>query len=314
MAEDLGNITIRFGDGPGGGGGGGGGDAGRQIAMAREAAKSALSGIMSNLPAFGRIVQAGTQGGGVAGVMGAARGAVSAAGGSMAAAGIVAILAPIGITAVAAVALKSMVGRVLDRVSELAAVSGPMAMQDAMNKLAEMRRDMREAQILGPMYQKVSELWRNIQDLFQPFILVIKQVFLGLLVPLLNGIASVLRWMLQFVAEILKAVQTLLYAIADLAREAGFAFNVLAQQFPSLKGFFEGIANAYFGVQKYARQFAGGLNTVIGLLQQQTQSTNPNALLADTLTALSAPSLSTYRQRVRRAPVRSPGRPQGPTP
>ena len=313
MAEDLGNITIRFGDGPGGGGGGGG-DAGRQIAMAREAAKSALSGIMSNLPAFGRIVQAGTQGGGVAGVMGAARGAVSAAGGSMAAAGIAAILAPIGITAVAAVALKSMVGRVLDRVSELAAVSGPMAMQDAMNKLAEMRRDMREAQILGPMYQKVSELWRNIQDLFQPFILVIKQVFLGLLVPLLNGIAGLLKWLLEFVAEILKAIQVILVAIADLSATASAYFSEMARTAWVGGSVFEVLSGIYSGLDKFTRGAANGLNTIIGLLQQQTQSTNPNALLADTLTALSAPSLSTYRQRVRRAPVRSPGRPQGPTP
>lgn len=313
MAEDLGNITIRFGDGPGGGGGGGG-DAGRQIAMAREAAKSALSGIMSNLPAFGRIVQAGTQGGGVAGVMGAARGAVSAAGGSMAAAGIAAILAPIGITAVAAVALKSMVGRVLDRVSELAAVSGPMAMQDAMNKLAEMRRDMREAQILGPMYQKVSELWRNIQDLFQPFILVIKQAFLSILVPILNGIAGLLKWLLEFVAEILKAIQVILVAIADLSATASAYFTEMARTAWVGGSVFEVLSGIYSGLEKFTRGAANGLNTVIGLLQQQTQSTNPNALMADTLTALSAPSLSTYRQRVRRAPVRSPGRPQGPTP
>jgi hypothetical protein len=294
MAEDLGNITIRFGDGPGGGGGGGG-DAGRQIAMAREAAKSALSGIMSNLPAFGRIVQAGTQGSGVAGVLGAARGAVATSGGGIAATGIAAILAPIGVTAAAALALKSTTNRILDRMSDLAQVSAPMAAQQALNHLAEIQRNIREAQILGPMYEQVSALVREIQDLLQPLFLLIKQALMAIIIPILERVASFLRFLVSQIPAVVAALQLYAQQITSVGGAGGALRSMAAgaAASPTAAGLFTALSWIFppstspSSVSNVLNGIAATLNMFYQSYSQQQSGNMPNQWAIDTLYHLS---------------------------
>lgn len=311
MAEDLGNITIRFGDGPGGGGAGGTQD----LAMAREAAKSAMAGIMSNIPAFARVVQAGMRGEGFGGVARATSTAVTASGSGIGAMALGAAAFGAGALLASVVSVRAIVSRILDRVSDLASVNAVMAREEAMNRMAQMRRDMREAEILAPLYQRVSEIWRSLQDQFQPFLLAIKAAVLGVLVPILRVFGSLLSFISKVLVDSLKGVQSLVYMISELFREAGVAFNILAQAFPSFQGLFAPIANAFFGLQAFGRGVGRQIGTIVNILQQQQASgANPNAILVDTLEALSNPSLATFRARVRQGPVRGPSRSQAPTP
>jgi len=315
MAEDLGNITIRFGDGPGGGGGGGMGGGTQQIAMAREAAKSALSGIMSNIPAFARVVQAGAQGSSLGSLVGATRTAVSGAGGGVGAMALGGVALGAGALLAAVVGIRTIVGRVMDRVSELASVNAVMAREEAQNRLAQMQRDMKEASVLGPLYQRVSEIWRSLQDQFQPIGLAIKAAIMGGIVPVLKLMSPILSFIAGLIKGVIQGVQQILYVLAEMFRDAGFAFNTLAQVFPNFQTELEAVANAYFATQGFARKVANQLGTVVNILQQQQQQgTNPNAVFEDTLLALSSPSLVSYRARVRQGPVRGPSRPQSPTP
>lgn len=311
MAEDLGNITIRFGDGPGGGGAGGTQD----LAMAREAAKSAMAGIMSNLPAFARVVQAGAQGASFGSLVGATRTAVSGAGGGVGAMALGGAALGAGALLAAVVSIRSIVGRVMDRVSELAAVNAVMAREEAQNRLAQLQRDMKEASVLGPLYSQVSGIWRSLQDQFQPIGLAIKALIVGGIIPVLKLMSPILKFIGDLIKAVIQGIQQILYVLAEMFREAGFAFNTLAQVFPNFKTELEAVANAYFAAQGFARRVANQLGTVVNILQQQQQqNNNPNAVFEDTLLALSSPSLATYRSRVRQGPVRGPSRPQSPTP
>jgi len=226
MAEDLGNITIRFGDGPGGGGGGGMGGGTQQIAMAREAAKSALSGIMSNIPAFARVVQAGAQGSSLGSLVGATRTAVSGAGGGVGAMALGGVALGAGALLAAVVGIRTIVGRVMDRVSELASVNAVMAREEAQNRLAQMQRDMKEASVLGPLYQQVSEIWGSLQNQFQPIGLAIKALIMGGIVPVLKLLSPILAFITRLIVDALKGIQSIVYMFSELFRETAFAFNI----------------------------------------------------------------------------------------
>lgn len=313
MAEDLGNITIRFGDGPGGGGGVGGGT--QQIAMAREAAKSAMAGIMSNIPAFARVVQAGMRGEGFGGVARATSTAVTASGGGIGAMALGAAAFGAGALLASVVSVRAIVSRILDRVSDLASVNAVMAREEAMNRMAQMQRDMREANVLAPLYQRVSEIWRSLQDQFQPFLLAIKAAVLGVLVPILRLFGSILTGIQRILVESLRGIRELLFMLSEFFRVAGFAFAELSSAFPNFAALFAPISQGFFGLQAFGRGVGRQIGTIVNILQQQQASgTNPNAVLVDTLEALSTPSLVTFRARVRQGPVRGPGLPQAPTP
>jgi len=294
MAEDLGNITIRFGDGPGGGGGGGMGGGTQQIAMAREAAKSALSGIMSNIPAFARVVQAGAQGGGLGGVFRAATGATAMAGGGIAAAGLAAIAASIGTAVVGVLALKTITGRILDRMGDLAQVSAPLAAQAALNHLAEIQRNMREAQILGPMYEQVSALVREIQDLLQPIFLLLKQVAMAIIIPILERIAATLRFLVGLIPAIVAALNLYAAQIQGIGGVGGAA-TVLAAgtaHTPVTSGLFSALSWIFppstspSSVSSTLTAIASTLNMFYQAYTQTTGATS-NQWAIDTLNALS---------------------------
>lgn len=223
MAEDLGEIVIRFGDDGGGRRGptSSTGSASQQnTRSAAEASKAALQGIMQNLPVITRVAQTGMQGGTIGGVLSASRvaaGGLAAAGPIVAAvlAPVLAIAAGIAIVAVTARAIHSVVTSVMDRISDLAKVSGPMAMQQAMNQIAEMRRDMREARVLGPMYSQVAQLVNKIKDLLQPFLLAFRAAILSVIIPLLQAIATYL----QRFNDMIPAIAAALSDMANLVNE-----------------------------------------------------------------------------------------------
>jgi hypothetical protein len=299
MAEDLGEITIKFGEGGAMARGPSAGQAARDsMGQAREAARSALAGIMSNLPAFGRIVQAGAQGAGVSGVVGAARGAAAMAGGGITAGAVAAMLVPLGLTAGAAIAIRSLVGRVLDRVGELSAVSAPMALQDAANRLSEMRRDMREARVLGPMYTQISQLWNKIKDLFQPFILVVKALIMSAIIPILEWIANMLQAAFNLIPVIVSYLNAVVRGINAANTANVNTYNIMAGALgavPAAGGVMRLLGWLFPPGKGQMSTIGGFLGTIASTLQNfynswnQTQGAGGmNAWALDTLTLLGA--------------------------
>lgn len=235
MAEDLGEILIKFGSSSGGGGTGIPEDRSQQAARRMlERQRDAVDDITASLKdlvsgAYGAAMS-GIRGGGLGGVLGTARSAASGIGaagmiGGTIGASVLAIGAGVGVIAVAALAVRSMVNSILDRVSKLAQVSPAMAMTDAMNQLAQMRRDMREAKVLGPMYSRISQLWQTILDLFQPWTLAIKSALMAIIIPILEEVADLLRQAMS----IIPAVGGVLTAIGQyLVATGGVNYTAMA--------------------------------------------------------------------------------------
>ena len=117
------------------------------LTKAREGRQSILQKIMN----VGRIAQGATKGGGVSGAVSAGSEAASvASAGSMAAIGAVSVAVGVAVGLIAVVAttlyaVHKATEAVVARVGELARVDPKMAMVNALNKIAEIRRDMQEA-------------------------------------------------------------------------------------------------------------------------------------------------------------------------
>lgn len=277
MAEDLGEITIKFGD-SGSGGGGASQEAfysyklrleqaqearriaaeakrvqEKQIKDAQKYADELIAQQKQGIDAFKSIVAGGygtamigLRGGGLGNVLSSAKASAT----NIASAGVVGgaigttalgIGAALGIVAVAATAIASIVSNINDRVSQLSTISGPMALQEATNRLSEMRRDMREAQILGPMYTQVSQLVNKIKDLLQPFLMAFRAALLSVIIPILEQIVKYLQSLFNLIPVIAMA----------LSQSAG-----TIQSVGGMGGVFKAISRASMGV--------GGMGTQVG--------------------------------------------------
>lgn len=332
MAEDLGEITIKFGEGGAApSGGAGAGAAASQARTVADAAKAAMSGILQNLPAIARVAQSGMRGGTIGTVASATQ--VAAAGIAGAGVSVAAVLAPVlaiaaglAVVAVAVVAIRSFVSSIMDRVSQLASISGPMAMQDALNRISEMRRDMREAQILGPMYAQVSQLVNKIKDLLQPFLMAFKAAILSVIIPLLETVVDYLKRLFNLIPVIATYLANLgggLQSIGGMGgyynimsgalagTQAGGLFMILSWLFPPSKT--SGAANTLNTIAAVLMQFYNAF-------QNQTQQ-GSNGWALNTLNALAsgtAPMIvpgvpGAIPVPVRTSPART-GRSRGPTP
>lgn len=336
MAEDLGEITIKFGDGDG--------DANRRPSGAgqpsqahtrtvADAARAAMSGILTNIPLITRVAQAGVQGYGLGGVVGATR--VAASGIAAAGLGAGAVLAPVlaiaagvGVIGVSALAIRSAVGRITDRVSELAAVNGPMALQDAMTRISEMRRDMREARILGPMYTQVSQLVNKIKDLLQPFLMAFRAALMSIIIPILENIADYLQRLFNLIPGIAQYLSNLSSGLQSIGGVGG-AFSILSKSLPGMPAGVSGL----FGILSWlfppsqTSGTASTLNNIANTLMQFFQSyknqqqQGTNGWAVTTLNALVTGGVMTQPANLPApifVPVRSSSsrgrRPSGPTP
>jgi hypothetical protein len=292
-----------------------------------------MSGILQNIPAITRVAQTGLQGGTLGGVASATQMAASGIAGAGMAAGAVlapllAIGATVGVVAVAAVAIRSYVNSIMDRVSQLAAISGPMAMQDALNRISEMRRDMREARVLGPMYTQVSQLVNKIKDLLQPFLMAFRAALLSIIIPLLEKIVEYLQQLFNLIPVIANFINQIAQGLAQIGGMGGL-MSALSQVsipgFPQFSGLFSILSWLFppsqtSGAANVLTTIANVLMQFYQAFQNQTQQ-GTNGWALNTLNALASgtvpmqiPGVPGYVQ----APVRTgssrTGRPGGPTP
>ena len=113
--------------------------------------------------------------------------------------------------AVVAITLKTIMSQtasVLERVNHLAQFDGKLAMEQALNRLQQMQMDIKEAKILGPLYQQVSQLYRTIMTQLQPIMLVIKTIATTFLVWALETIINLLKLIREFTIYVVRGLAT----------------------------------------------------------------------------------------------------------
>jgi phage-related protein len=303
--ESLGHIDLRvISSAITGGAGGGGGES--PIKKAEKFVLEPLKGVEESFKKFGTlkdVFTSITQGGGIRGTLRAASGAAKAigaagAGGVGAGAlvgGVAAIgIAVAGVTAIVA-GISSLVSNVLSRVSELARVNAAMANENALNKLGELQRDMKEAKVLGPLYTTVSTIWRGIMNGMQPIMLFIKTALMAIVIPILKLVelgVSIIATVIQWIAGILGSI---LSVIGQGLQTLGSMLSALSTSIPSWMdpgGILAGMANAigtgFSTVGAGVSQVGGTLLNISQMVKQATQKQNVNAWATDTLDALAA--------------------------
>jgi phage-related protein len=304
--ESLGHIDLRVISTAitGGAGGGAGGES--PIKKAEKFALEPLKGVEEAFKKFGTlkdVFSSITQGGGIRGTLRAASGAAEAigaagAGGVGTAAlvgGVAAIgVAVAGVTAIVA-GISSLVSNVLSRISELARVNAAMAKENALNKLGELQRDMKEAKVLGPMYTTISTIWRSIMNGVQPIMLFIKTALMAIVIPILKLVelgVSIIATVIQWIAGILGSI---LSVIGQGLQTLGSMLSALSTSIPSWMdpgGILAGMANAigtgFSTVGAGVSQVGGTLLNISQMVKQATQKQNVNAWATDTLDALAA--------------------------
>ena len=291
--ESLGHIDIRFPTAGGGGGGTGGGGGG--TAAMGNAFGTALTNILKNAGSFKNVISTGVGGGSVGEIVGGAAGAARSAGGGMGAVGLGAAVGGIAIIAAGMVAVKMAVSSILNRVSELARVNPAMAMQAALSNIADMKRDMAEAKVLGPLYTMVSELARTIQDMLAPIFNAIKAVMTGVIVILLQVFKSLLERMMPIIASIANGIGNLILVAVTNKTELQLLSVALSQSFnPLISGIGYMMKTFTFANPQFWQTMTVIGNTLVQISGQITAATSTtggsNAYFTDMLKALSAPS------------------------
>ena len=280
--ESLGHIDLRMvtsgltGGAVGGGAAGGGG----------QNTVSAITQAMSKMSSALDVVRMGARGAGVGEI--ASSGIGMAAGAGVGGAALAGVAIGLGVVAAAALAIKSGVSAIQGRISELARVNAGMAQQEALNQIADIRRDMAEARVLGPLYAKVSEIMRSLKDAIQPFLILIKGLFTAIVIPILNGLVTLLNNLAKYIPTILQ------FIIAGF-QQLSLMANIISQFLADLAQHFTDIATPLNGLSYGFSLMGFGITTIIGQLgqvlnnlNQQQGSQNPNQWAINTLNALSS--------------------------
>ena len=313
--ESLGHIDIRFPTAGGGGGGTGGGGGG--TAAAGNAFGTALTNILKNAGSFKNVISTGVGGGSVGDIVGGAAGAARSAGGGVGAMSLGVAVGGIAIIASVMVGVKMAVGSILSRVSELARVNPAMAMQAALASIADMKRDMQEARVLGPLYKNVMEIVTIIKDLLAPVFLIIKAIFTGTMLIILNVIKDAITAMLPTLALIANAVGAILLKLFENKDSAATLFKDLSnwsKNSPSIvsgfTGIIGGIGQYIFGsgaIMDGIKMLGTTLIQISGQISAATNTqTGSNAYFTDMLKALSAPSATGIPAAIPRPRFTSP--------
>jgi len=158
----------------------------------------------------------------------------AAAGGAAAGAGILAAVAAPLIIIAAAIAAIVIIGKlviagmnmILDSIKRLSQVNASMAIEDMRNRMQELQMDIKEAKLLGPIYQEVAKLYRGVKAELFPHIMMIKA-----------GIGVLVVGVLYVVEGILKAINYGMAAIMELFKWIiGFLGNFMKGTVSTVNG------------------------------------------------------------------------------
>lgn len=280
------------------------------LTKAREGRQSILQKIMN----VGRIAQSATKGGGVSGAVSAGSEAASAASaGSMAGIGAIAIGVGVVVGSVAVIAttlygIHKATEAVITRVGELARVDPKMAMVNALNKIAEMRRDMQEAKILGPLYAEVMGIANEIKDLLMPIFLSIKAVLTGVLSVALQAIKAILEFVVPIIQKIANAIGQQMLAFVNSAAQLSAIGTIMAtQSYNPLSVLFGTILQGLSGssaFMKTLQSMGNALVNISGMIQKATSGpAASNAFFKDMLDALANSTVVPIAPRIFRGPT-----------
>jgi hypothetical protein len=247
---------------------------------------SSITQAMSKMSSALDVIRMGTRGAGVGEIASSGLGMASGAGtGGAAMAG---LAIGLGVVAAAALAIKTGVSAIQNRISQLARVDAGMAQQEALNQIADIRRDMAEARVLGPLYAKVSEIMRSLKDAIQPFLVLFKGLFTAIVIPILNGLVVRLNELAKYIPQVLKFIITIFQTLAFTANLFSVFVAGLAQAYTNLSGpltgFSQGLSNIGFNMLT----IVGALGQILNSLNNQQQAQNPNQWAINTLNALSS--------------------------
>lgn len=302
--ESLGHIDIRFPSGGGGGGspsGGGGGVGGGSSG----GLGSTLTNLLKGAGGFKNVLSQGMSGAGIGDIVGGAKSAASGAGGGMAAMGVGAAVGGVAIIASVMQSVKSAVNGILSRVSELARVNPAMAMQQAMSNIADMKRDMQEAKVIGPLYKSVMEIVRVIKDLLAPIFLIIKAIITGGLLIILNIIKDAIKSLLPTIAAIANATGLMLLKMYENRQETEMFFKALetnSKLYGATGATMVGSIGSYLfsssPIMDTISVIAKNLIEISGMIKQETAKTGTgNQYFTDMLQAMSTGAHFNYRAR-----------------
>lgn len=104
---------------------------------------------------------------------------------------------------------------VLNSIDRLSNVSGAMAMEKSLNTLQQMQLDIKEAQVLGPIYSEISGLYRRLQSILFPFIMVLKTFIFAILKYALEKIISLLEFLREVILSMLRMAIAVTAALAS---------------------------------------------------------------------------------------------------
>jgi hypothetical protein len=280
--ESLGHIDLRMvtsgltGGAVGGGAAGGGG----------QNTVSSITQAMSKMSSALDVVRMGARGAGVGDIVASGAGLAAGAGaGGMALAG---MAIGLGVVAAAALAIKVGVSAIQGRVSELARVNAGMAQQEALNQIADIRRDMAEARVLGPLYAKVSEIMRSLKDAIQPFLILFKGLFTAIIIPILNGLVSMLNGLAKYIPWILQFIIAAFQQLSFMANIISVFLADLATYFTDIATPLNGLATGFSLLGFGVTTIIGQLGQVLNNLNQQQGAQSPNQWAISTLNALSS--------------------------
>jgi len=214
--ESLGHIDIRFPSGGGGGGAAGGG--GGAAPQKREKEKFDVNIFKEANDLFRKAASGGSISEGRAAIGRLSEG--SAGGLSAGATGLLGAAVGIGVTVAAvSVAIRSIASAVqgiMERITQLARYSPTLALEAMLTKLQEMRQDISEAKILGPLYQVVAQMYRQFMSVFQPIFLAIKVVVTTILASFLGKIYDITKSLLPAIMQIVESLRDFMQSIADI--------------------------------------------------------------------------------------------------
>lgn len=167
---------------------------------------------------------------------------------------------------------------VLSSIDRLSNVNGQMAMEKALNSLQQMQMDIKEAQLIGPLYADIAQLWRKFQAELFPFIIIFKLFLFGMLkgvLYLIVALLEVIRMIINGVLQMLIGFTSFMMGGGNIASKAGGLLSTPAMNFATggISGIFGWLLQA--GGNETVKQFKA-LNKILTSIYNLINGAIPN--------------------------------------
>jgi hypothetical protein len=161
---------------------------------------------------------------------------------------------------------------VVSKIRESGRFAPGVMTENAAMQIQQIQQQLREAAILGPLYQMILRWYRELMRLLEPWKLLLSAIFSFLAGAILKAVSAIMSYLNSLLPAILQGMIALIAVVRDYASKIAAApamgSAMMAVQFPGLYWLWNQISGGNTNISGKVASAAGTLDVILQQLQQ----------------------------------------------